>query len=359
MKKILIWGTGSIAGKVIKNGLNGDVTGFIETKKTKDFFRGKKVYGIDEIPADYEYMIIANSFVDEIYHICTEKELDFDKIIFLRGIKKRKGIQELQTIKEILGEKNYINYCMEFNLKKYTFWEEDAQRYQCLNVRDSFKIDPQYVWPVITDKYALAGTIGNYFWQDLWAAKLIYKSGVKEHFDIGSRIDGFIAHLLAMDIKVTLIDIREFPEEIENLYTIIDDATKLEQVQDESIESMSALCSLEHFGLGRYGDPIDPEACFKCFAEIQKKIKKGGHLYLSVPVGKERVEFNAHRVFCASTVIENFSSMELKEFSCTANGKIEYGVAVNAYDQDSHHGDYRYGLFHFVKPGAFADGELK
>ena len=61
-----------------------------------------------------------------------------------------------------------------------------------------------------------------------------------------------------------------------------------------SIDSMSALCSIEHFGLGRYGDPIDPDSCFKCFDSIQKKLRKGGQLYISLPIGRERVEFNAH-----------------------------------------------------------------
>ena len=60
---------------------------------------------------------------------------------------------------------------------------------------------------------------------------------------------------------------------------------------------MSALCSLEHLGLRRYGDKIDPEACFKCFDAIQKKARKGGKLYISVPIGKECVEFNAHLFF--------------------------------------------------------------
>lgn len=205
------------------------------------------------------------------------------------------------------------------------------------------------MWPMLNDKYAAAGTMNNYFWQDLWAAKLIYKSGIRKHFDIGSRIDGFIAHLLAMDINVSLIDIREFPGKVENLHTIVDDATSLKQIADNSIDSMSALCSLEHFGLGRYGDPIDPEACFKCFVEIQKKIKAGGNLYISLPIGKERVEFNAHRVFYASTILECFDQFILKEFSCTAAGTIEYNVGIHKYDRDSHNGDYRYGLFHFTK----------
>ena len=74
-----------------------------------------------------------------------------------------------------------------------------------------------------------------------------------------------------MGIDVTMIDVRDFPKQVEGLRTIIDDATTLKQVSDGSIGSLSALCSLEHFGLGRYGDSIDPEGCFKCFMSIQKK----------------------------------------------------------------------------------------
>ncbi len=205
------------------------------------------------------------------------------------------------------------------------------------------------MWPVLGDKFADNGVMGNYFWQDLWAAKKIIRSGVNEHYDIGSRVDGFIAHLLAADIKVNVIDIRQFPAEVENLNTIVDDATMLRQFEDESLPSVSALCSLEHFGLGRYGDPIDPEACFKCFSQLQKKVRKGGNLFLSLPIGKERVEFNAHRVFFARTVIECFWQMKLLEFSCTSEGRIEYNVDIHKYDTDCHNGDYRYGLFHFVK----------
>lgn len=125
-------------------------------------------------------------------------------------------------------------------------------------------------------------------------------------------MDGFIAHLLAADIDVTMIDVRDFPGEAEHLHTIVDDATSLRQTWDESIESMSALCFLEHFGLGRYGDPVDPETCFKCFDNIQKKLKRDGKLYLSLHIGKERVEFNAHRVLYASTVVKCFDSLKLQ-----------------------------------------------
>lgn len=349
MKKLLIWGTGNFARKFLNNGYQGEIIGFIETQKSIDTFMGKPVYDSQEIPKEYDYIVIANSYVNEIYSLCRKIGIDVSRLIFLYGVKDRVGCVDEGILKEILQERNYTIYCAEFGLLDDVFLNKDIAEYKKLNKRASFDIQERYMWPVIKDKYSYAGTIGNYFWQDLWAAKLILKSGIQQHFDIGSRLDGFIAHLLAADIDVTMIDVRKFPGEVEHLYTIEDDATSLHQIPDESIESMSALCSLEHFGLGRYGDSVDPEACFKCFDNIQRKLKKGGRLYISLPIGKERVEFNAHRVFYASTVVDCFSSLRLEEFSCTAEGKIEYNVDIHKYDNDPHNGEYRYGLFFFVK----------
>lgn len=349
MKKLLVWGIGNYTKQFINNGYDGDIIGFIETKKSCDYFMGKPVYSCVEIPDHYDFIIVANSFAREIYKRCLDLKLDLSKIIFLYGFKDRIGCSEQKVLKQILLEKNYTRYCNEFNLVDGTFIERDIAKYNELNNRPSFAIQDQYMWPILYDRFCYAGAMGNYFLQDLWAAKLIVKEGIKKHFDIGSRLDGFIAHLLAAGIDVTMIDVREFPSEMEGLHTIVDDATSLHQVSDESIESLSALCSIEHFGLGRYGDSINPEACFECFDNIQKKLKRGGKLYISLPVGKERVEFNAHRVFYAETIISCFSSLKLEEFSCAADGKIEYNVDIHKYDADNHHGDYRYGLFQFVK----------
>lgn len=349
MRQLLIWGTGNLAKKFIENEYGGEIVGFIETKSTKSAFMGKPVYNISEIPKDYDYIVVANSYVNEIYRLCKEINLDVNRLIFLYGVKEQIGCTDRTVLREILQEKNYTFYCSEFGLNEDAFLTEDIKTYQSLNQRENFVINKDYMWFVMKDKYAFAGNVGNYFWQDLWAAKLIIKSGIKSHFDIGSRIDGFIAHLLAADIDVTMIDVRKFPREVEHLHTIVDDATNLVQIPDESINSISALCSLEHFGLGRYGDPIDPEACFKCFDNIQKKMQKGGQLFLSLPIGRERVEFNAHRVFYAQTVINSFSLLQLEEYSCATEEGIEKDTDIHKYDNDEHNGEYRYGLFYFIK----------
>lgn len=349
MKKILVWGTGNIADRFIQNECGGEIIGFIETHKSRETYMQKPVYDSSGIPEGYDYIVVANSYGGEIYERCQALSVDISRVIFLQAVKKRAGCTDRAVLKEILSEINYAQYCSEFGLMEDTFVKEDLGIYNQLNQRPGFAIKDQYMWPVIMDKYGSNGMISNYFWQDLWAARLIIKTRVKEHFDIGSRMDGFITHLLAVGIDVTMIDIREFPGQVEHLHTIVDDATSLHQIPDKSIESMSALCSLEHFGLGRYGDPVDPEACFKCFDNIQKKLKKGGRFYLSVPVGKERVEFNAHRVFYAGTIIDCFSSLHLEEFSCTSQGEIEYNADIHQYDDDPHNGEWRYGLFYFTK----------
>lgn len=350
--KILIWGIGNLTRRFIENGYQGEIIGFIQTDKAQETFMQRPVYGSGEIPENYDYIIVANSYTAEIYKSCLELGLDLTKVIFLHEMKQKVGCADVSILKAILSEKNFINYCIEFGMPEESFYAADADEYQKMNKRHNFDIQDKYKWPIIQEKYAKAGMLGNYFWQDLWAARLIIRSGTKKHFDIGSRLDGFIAHLLAAGIDVSMIDVREFPEgKVEGLRTIVDDATTLHQLEEESVESMSALCSLEHFGLGRYGDPVDPEACFKCFANIQKKLKKGGKLYLSVPIGKERVEFNAHRIFYASTIVECFSDMFLDEFSCVAEDKLERNVGLNKYDTDEHGGEFRYGLFCFTKKG--------
>lgn len=194
-------------------------------------------------------------------------------------------------------------------------FENDKALYCRLNQRDNFAFKEEYEYQVLGEWDMQAGYPSSYFWQDLWGARKIAENKPESHFDIGSRIDGFISHLMLLKIPVTLIDIRPLDKKIPGVDFYQSDATELKGIQDNSIESLSALCSLEHFGLGRYGDSIDPEACFKAFKEIQRVVKPGGYIYLSLPVGKERVCFNAHRVFDPATIIREFDACELEEYS--------------------------------------------
>ncbi|KAJ1439676.1 hypothetical protein B484DRAFT_443859 [Ochromonadaceae sp. CCMP2298] len=55
--------------------------------------------------------------------------------------------------------------------------------------------------------------------------------------------------------------------------------------------------SLEHDGLGRYGDPLDAYADVKSLAQLHCLLKPGGLLFLGVPIGEDALEMNASRVY--------------------------------------------------------------
>jgi len=58
-----------------------------------------------------------------------------------------------------------------------------------------------------------------------------------------------------------------------------------------------SISSFEHDGLGRYGDPLDPDGDLKAMQNMKRIVRPGGLLYLAVPVGRDRILFNAARVY--------------------------------------------------------------
>jgi len=164
--------------------------------------------------------------------------------------------------------------------------------------------------PSLLDKADTAGHMGVYFHQDLFVGRLIYHRKPSYHLDIGSRIDGFIGHLLTfMDVKI--IDVRPLTG-IQGLSFIQADARDLNTISDDSVPSISCLHALEHFGLGRYGDEIDPRGWEKALSELCRILALDGSLYLSVPVGEERVEFNGQRIFSIATISDTTDALVLK-----------------------------------------------
>ena len=205
------------------------------------------------------------------------------------------------------------------------------------------------IFPIVTDRVASAGdTDGPYFTQDLWAARKIHAAAPARHVDIGSRIDGFIGHLLVFR-EVEVIDIRPLSSAVEGLTFRQEDATSLSSIPDRSIESLSSLHAVEHFGLGRYGDPLDPLACFTAMAALARVLAPGGTLYFSVPVGHERVEFNAHRILDPHRVIRSFGDLDLVTFDLIDDAGTLH------LDADPDHAatqNEATGLFVFTRPRA-------
>jgi predicted SAM-dependent methyltransferase len=147
-------------------------------------------------------------------------------------------------------------------------------------------------------------------------------------------------------MRVTVVDIRNLDSDVSGLTFFCDDATRLSQFQSDSVESISTLNAAEHFGLGRYSDPVDPNACFAFMAALERVLAPNGHLYFAVPVGKERVEFNAHRVFAPDTILNCFPKLQLVSFSYIGDDDKLYEDVEPRAASDS---EYACGLFEFRK----------
>src|SRR5215207_1892376 len=83
----------------------------------------------------------------------------------------------------------------------------NARAYQGSNKHPSFRFRLDELWFRSYDRFAAAGSLSfHYFHQDLWAAEHVYASQTQAHVDVGSRVDGFIAHILPF-CDVTYVDI--------------------------------------------------------------------------------------------------------------------------------------------------------
>lgn len=155
-----------------------------------------------------------------------------------------------------------------------------------------------HIYPIINEYKDQAGTAtGHYFHQDLLVASLIHDAHPERHIDVGSRIDGFVAHVAAFR-TIEVIDFRPLAScGHERIKFMQADLMSLDRQLYEITDSLSCLHALEHFGLGRYGDPINPSGHLTGFNNLHKMLKNEGRLYISVPIGENSVHFNAHRVF--------------------------------------------------------------
>jgi hypothetical protein len=163
------------------------------------------------------------------------------------------------------------------------------------------------LYPCFGDRFSNSGTAtGHYFHQDLLVARRVHSNKPILHVDIGSSVEGFVAHVASFR-SIEVLDIRPLSNKIPNIkFKKADFMTPIKEELIEYCDSVSCLHALEHFGLGRYGDPVIYDGYLLGLNNLHKILKKGGKLYLSVPIGPQRIEFDAHRVFSVGYLMELF-----------------------------------------------------
>lgn len=210
--------------------------------------------------------------------------------------------------------------------------------------------------PCLHDRYEEGGaTKSEYFWQDLLVARAIHAAKPLKHVDIGSRVDGFVAHIASFrDIEV--FDVRPITAEIPGVVFYQADLMSQASLPTAAgrgyCDSLSCLHAIEHFGLGRYGDAVNSHGYQRGIANMGQLLQSGGTLYLSTPIGKERVEFNANWVFDPRSIVRCAEAAGMTPQKLivitSANGPQESAFDESAL-ADLALQRYQLGLFIFTK----------
>lgn len=223
---------------------------------------------------------------------------------------------------------------------------KDYMVFSRADTSERFSYSLRTAYPQIFDKTALTGFDRHYVYHTTWAARKVQKRNPELHTDIASSL--YFPGIVSAFIPVAFYDYRPAPLHLSGLTTEHADLTAL-HFEDNSIESLSCMHTIEHIGLGRYGDPIDPEADITACAELSRVLAPAGQLLFVTPVGKRGViQFNAHRIYTYEQVVALFPTLTLTEFSFVPEFGTD-GIQEHADPAALTSESYACGLFVFTK----------
>jgi len=213
--------------------------------------------------------------------------------------------------------------------------------------RPRFSVAWKDKWLHLRDATATTGFDRHYVFHTAWASRVIAELRPARHVDIASSLY-FVSSVSAF-VPTLFIDFRPADLGISGSISAAGTLMQL-PIADSSVESLSCMHVVEHVGLGRYGDDLDPDGDIKAARELSRVVAPGGTLLFVVPVsGLARIQFNAHRIYTYLQVRALFPRFDLVEFALipdegSADGLIRHATAKQAAQQQ-----YGCGCFHFRK----------
>ena len=215
---------------------------------------------------------------------------------------------------------------------------ESTERRFPLRAADSF--------PFLMDKTATTPFDPHYIYHPAWAARVVARTKPEKHIDIASALK--FSTIVSAFVPVDFYDYRPAELKLPGLTSKHGDLHSL-PFADNSVPSLSCMHTIEHVGLGRYGDPIDYDGDIKACKELVRVLSPGGTLIFVTPVGRPKIEFNAHRVYAYEQVLELFRGLVLEEFSLIPDDYKKYGLIINADPTLVAQQHYACGCFVFKK----------
>ena len=243
----------------------------------------------------------------------------------------------LRTILKIVKwPSNKINY-----LHKYFSYKKMSEK------SERFPARWRHRYPCYGDDEKGTSFDAHYIYHPAWAARIIADNNSEVHVDISSSLH--FCSIVSAFTPVQFYDYRPAQLNLSNLDSGFADLTSL-PFASNSVKSLSCMHTIEHVGLGRYGDPIDPNGDIIAINELKRVLADDGDLLFVVPVGGvATLMFDAHRIYTYEMIADYFSDLSLMEFSLVSDKSETPCFITNASKADADDCKYGCGCFWFKK----------
>lgn len=228
----------------------------------------------------------------------------------------------------------YAKYFVEFS-RFINLQKKSEKRFGLLEWKDRY--------PCLGENTKTTSFDAHYIYHPAWAARIVSQLQPSVHVDISSTLN-FCAIVSAF-VPVEFYDYRPIELNLGNLKCKHGDLMKL-PFENESIESISCMHVVEHIGLGRYGDPLDPDGDLKAIAELKRVLARGGSLLFVTPVGVPRIQYNAHRIYSYDQIVSYFGDLQVEQFALI-DDKDQF--TLNADPSYANQQEYGCGCWWFKK----------
>ena len=245
----------------------------------------------------------------------------------------------IKKIRKAFSKDNSHNIKFKAEFKQLLDLEKSSKK--------RFSLGEENLYPCLFDNTTDTGFDRHYVYHPAWATRIIINNKPSKHIDISSTLH--FCSMLSAILPVEFYDYRPAKLELPNLKSLSADLMNL-PFKSDSIESLSCMHTVEHVGLGRYGDPLDYDADIKAVKELTRVLAIGGNLLFVVPLGaKDVICFNAHRIYSKEQVLLLFSDLTLQEFALIPEDEADGGLVVNPSQELLKKQFYGCGCFWFRK----------
>lgn len=246
-----------------------------------------------------------------------------------------------RPVKEVL-KRGRSSFKGLFILKEYKAFKKLSE-----HTHRGFSLSYDDLWPCLNDKTSETDFERHYVYHLAWAARCVKEIAPKRHVDIGSRL--FFPTILSAFVPTDFYDYRPADIVLSGMGSYKGDLTNL-PFKDNELASVSCLHTLEHIGLGRYGDPIDPNGDLTAMKELARVTAPGGSLLIALPMGeKMRIQFNAHRIYTYDMLVSYFPGFTIKNFAYIPEEGKREALIPNATPADIKDDVMGCGCFWFIK----------